>query len=196
VPWAFGTSPIAAVDRINPARVFGSPHCFGRGTCAPDSEKLCGLLQRRENASISKQRCAGFTPGSAIRLHKFRRPLGRTSSPLRSGLSFRHTQRGRAIEGRKIMAANTFISFDHDDQRQVARFKLLKSSPKHPLDFQDHSLKDAVRDRSGKPIKYPPSDARSKPVRDAIIKKFENASKLVVLRRQHAQERLGRLGNQ
>jgi MTH538 TIR-like domain (DUF1863) len=94
------------------------------------------------------------------------------------------------------MAANTFISFDHDDQRQVAGFKLLKSSPKHPLDFQDHSLKDAVRDRSGKPIKYPPSDARSKPVRDAIIKKFENASKLVVLRRQHAQERLGRLGNQ
>src|ERR1700757_4655595 len=80
-----------AVDRINPARVFGSPHCFGRGTSAPDSEKLCGLLQRRENASISKQRCAGLTPGSAIRLHKFRRPLGRTSSPLRSGLSFRHT---------------------------------------------------------------------------------------------------------
>jgi hypothetical protein len=39
-----------------------------------------------------KQRCAGLTPGSAIRLHKFRRPVGRTSSPLRSGLSFRHTQ--------------------------------------------------------------------------------------------------------
>lgn len=28
---------------------------------------------------------------------------------------------------------------------------------------------------------YPPSDARSKPVRDAIKKKFERASKLVVL---------------
>jgi hypothetical protein len=49
------------------------------------------------------------------------------------------------------------------------------------LDFQDHSLKDAVRDRSGKPLKYPPSDARSKPVRDEIIKKFDRASKLVVL---------------
>ncbi len=34
---------------------------------------------------------------------------------------------------------------------------------------------------SGKPLKYPPSDARSKPVRDAIKKKFERASKLVVL---------------
>jgi Thoeris protein ThsB, TIR-like domain len=79
------------------------------------------------------------------------------------------------------MPANAFISFDHDDQQQVAGFKLLKNSPKHPLDFQDHSLKDAVRDRSGKPIKYPPSDPRSKPVRDEIKRKFDNASKLVVL---------------
>ncbi len=79
------------------------------------------------------------------------------------------------------MPANAFISFDHDDQQQVAGFKLLKNSPKHPLDFQDHSLKDAVRDRSGKPIKYPPSDPRSKPVRDEIKRKFDCASKLVVL---------------
>ena len=78
------------------------------------------------------------------------------------------------------MPANAFISFDHDDQQQVAGFRLLKNNPKHPLDFQDHSLKDAVRDRSGKPIKYPPSDIRSKPVRDEIKKKFDRASKLVV----------------
>jgi len=79
------------------------------------------------------------------------------------------------------MAANVFVSFDHDDQQQVGGFKLLKNNPNHPLDFQDHSLKDAVRDRSGKPIKYPPSDARSKPVRDAIIRKLDRSSKLVVL---------------
>ncbi len=79
------------------------------------------------------------------------------------------------------MAANTFISYDHDDQQQVAGFKLLKSNPKHPLDFHDHSLKEAVRDRSGKRIKYPPSDPRSKPVRDEIKSKFDRASKLVVL---------------
>jgi hypothetical protein len=79
------------------------------------------------------------------------------------------------------MPANAFISFDHDDQQQVAGFKLLKNNPNHPLDFQDHSLKDAVRDRSGKPIKYPPSDARSKPVCNEIIRKFDRASKLVVL---------------
>src|SRR5258708_1624379 len=79
------------------------------------------------------------------------------------------------------MATNTFISYDHDDQKQVGAFKLLKHNPNHPLEFQDHSLKDPILGASGKPLKYPPSDARSKPVRDAIKKKFERASKLVVL---------------
>jgi hypothetical protein len=79
------------------------------------------------------------------------------------------------------MAANVFVSFDHDDQQQVGGFKLIKNNPNHPLDFRDHSLKDAVRDKSGKPIKYPPSDPRSKPVRDEIIAKLDRASKLVVL---------------
>lgn len=79
------------------------------------------------------------------------------------------------------MAANVFVSFDHDDQKQVGGFKLIKNNPKHPLEFHDHSLKEPVTDRSGKPIKYPPSDARSKPVRDEILKKFDNCSKLVVL---------------
>lgn len=31
------------------------------------------------------------------------------------------------------MPANAFISFDHDDQQQVAGLKLLKSNPIHPL---------------------------------------------------------------
>jgi hypothetical protein len=79
------------------------------------------------------------------------------------------------------MSANAFISFDHDDQQQVAGFRLLKNNPRHPLDFQDHSLKDAVRDRTGRPIKYPPLDPRSKPVRDEILGRFDRASKLVVL---------------
>ena len=79
------------------------------------------------------------------------------------------------------MPVNVFISFDHDDQQQVAGLKLLKNNPNHPLDFHDHSLKDAVRDRSGKPIKYPPSDVRSQSVRDEIRRKFDRASRLVVL---------------
>lgn len=79
------------------------------------------------------------------------------------------------------MAKNVFISFDHDDAQQVNGFKLLKQNPNHPLDFRDHSLKEPVTDRSGKPITYPPSDPKSKPVCDEIISKFGNASKLVVL---------------
>ena|SRR5216683_6581285 len=79
------------------------------------------------------------------------------------------------------MATNVFVSYDHDDQQQVGAFKLLKHNPNHPLDFQDHSLKTAVVGPGGKPLTYPPSDPRSKPVRDAIEKRFARASKLVVL---------------
>jgi hypothetical protein len=79
------------------------------------------------------------------------------------------------------MATNVFVSYDHDDQKQVGAFRLLKSNPNHPLEFQDHSLKNPVLGPSGTPLKYPPSDARSKPVRDAITNKFDRASKLVVL---------------
>lgn len=79
------------------------------------------------------------------------------------------------------MAKNVFVSFDHSDATQVNGFKLLNNNPNHPLDFRDHSLKEPVRDAYGKPIIYPPSDSRSKPVRDEITSKFENASKLVVL---------------
>jgi hypothetical protein len=79
------------------------------------------------------------------------------------------------------MAANIFVSYDHDDQKQIGGFNLLKHNPNHLLDFQDHSLKDPILGAGGKPLKYPPSDARSKPVRDAIRKKFDRASKLVVL---------------
>ncbi len=79
------------------------------------------------------------------------------------------------------MPTNIFVSFDHDDHNQVGGFKALKSNPEHPLDFHDHSLKEAVKDRNGKSIKYLPSDPRSKPVRDEILRKFNNCSKLVVL---------------
>jgi len=79
------------------------------------------------------------------------------------------------------VATNVFVSFDHDDARQVAGFRSLKANPKYALDFQDHSLREPVTDRSGRSIKYPPSDPRSQRVRDEIRKKFDRASKLVVL---------------
>jgi hypothetical protein len=79
------------------------------------------------------------------------------------------------------MPTNVFVSYDHDDQNQVNGFKAIKYNPNHPLDFHDHSLKEPVTDRTGKPIKYPPSDACSQRVRDEIRGKFDRASKLVVL---------------
>jgi MTH538 TIR-like domain (DUF1863) len=79
------------------------------------------------------------------------------------------------------MPTNVFVSFDHDDQLQVQGLKLLKHNPNHPLEFRDHSLKEPVVNRAGKPVTHSPSDDRSKPVRDEIKRKFENASKLVVL---------------
>lgn len=79
------------------------------------------------------------------------------------------------------MPANVFVSFDHDDYLQVNGFKALVRNPNHPLDFRDHSLNEPVTDRAGKPLPYPPSDPRSKPVRDEILSKFSSASKLVVL---------------
>jgi hypothetical protein len=76
---------------------------------------------------------------------------------------------------------NVFVSFDHDDQRQVGGFRSLKTNPDHPLEFNDHSIKEPVLGGTGKPIKYPPDDPRSKPVRDEILKKFDRCTKLVVL---------------
>lgn len=79
------------------------------------------------------------------------------------------------------MATNLFVSYDHDDQGQVDGLKSIRFNPNHDLDFHDHSLQDPVRDRSGVPIKYPPSDPRSQRVRDEISAKLERASKLLVL---------------
>ena len=77
--------------------------------------------------------------------------------------------------------SNVFVSFDHDDQQQVGGFRLLNSSSRHPLDFRDHSLHDPVTNRGGQVLRYAPGDPRSEPVRREINRKFQNASKLVVL---------------
>ncbi|MFC2005990.1 TIR domain-containing protein [Chloroflexota bacterium] len=79
------------------------------------------------------------------------------------------------------MATNVFVSFDHDDQNQVNGVRSLVENPNHPLDFHDHSLKEPVRDWTGEIVKYQPSDPRSKPIRDGLLGKFQNASKMVVL---------------
>jgi hypothetical protein len=79
-------------DRIDPARVFGPHHCFGRGTSAPDSNFLCRLLQLRQNASVVAQGCADFSSDPTDRNHSFTPDHRRASPSLRPGLSFRYTQ--------------------------------------------------------------------------------------------------------
>ena len=57
-----------------------------RGASAPHPPNLCSLLQWHSNASIIGQRCAGLSPRSAHRNHKFPPDPWRTSSPLRADL--------------------------------------------------------------------------------------------------------------
>jgi hypothetical protein len=40
------------VDRIDPARVCGPFHCFGRRASAPHSASLCWLLQQHQNVPV------------------------------------------------------------------------------------------------------------------------------------------------
>ena len=77
-------------------RVFGPHHCFGRGTSAPDSNFLCGLLQLRQNASVVAQGCTDFSSDSTDRNHSFAPDPRRASPSLRPGLSFRYTQEYRS----------------------------------------------------------------------------------------------------
>src|SRR5580700_6668278 len=92
-PWAFETNRCTGLtlaewlcrttDRIDPARVFGSHYCLGRGTSAPEVNFLCRLLQLRQNASVFVQGCADFPSDSSDRNHSFTTHPWRTSSSLR-----------------------------------------------------------------------------------------------------------------
>jgi len=79
------------------------------------------------------------------------------------------------------MVASVYVSFDYEDQRHLQGFARLKQSLRHPLDFRDHAVVDADRNESGTPMVFPPGDPRSQSVRDAIVAKFAQCSKLVVL---------------
>lgn len=79
------------------------------------------------------------------------------------------------------MPARVFISYDHDDANQVNGFRSLGQNPNHPLEFQDRSLAEPVRDKADRIIRYPPTDPRAEPVRRAIRERFDQCSRLVVL---------------
>ena len=79
------------------------------------------------------------------------------------------------------MPSNVFVSYDHFDQDKVNGFISLISNPNHSLSFHDWSLKDPIVDKIKKPLPYPPSDPRSKPVKKEIKRLFEKASRMVIL---------------
>lgn len=79
------------------------------------------------------------------------------------------------------MPANVFVSFVHEDQKQMESFRALAKNPNHKLVFHDRSLKEPVRDRAGTPLPYPPHDPRSRPVRKEIKKLLDKATRMVVL---------------
>ncbi|MDD3087289.1 MAG: TIR domain-containing protein [Candidatus Omnitrophica bacterium] len=79
------------------------------------------------------------------------------------------------------MSIKVFISFDHANQKQIEAFNLLKDKTKHLLETHDHGCKEVLADGSVKSITCQVNDGSSKPVREEIIKKFEECSHLVVL---------------
>mgnify|MGYP001163372580 FL=1 len=79
------------------------------------------------------------------------------------------------------MAITVFVSFNHADQKQLEAFDLLKNKTKHVFESHDHLCKEVSPDGSEKLIICHINEGRSKPMREEIIKKFEQCSKLVVL---------------
>lgn len=76
---------------------------------------------------------------------------------------------------------NVFVSFNHADQKQTEAFNLLKDKIKHVFEMHDHCCKEISPDGSEKLVICQLTDRRSQSIREEIIKKFEQCSKLVVL---------------
>jgi len=96
-------------DRINPARVPRSPHCFKRGSPPSDLASLCRLLQQDQNTSVTEQRCPSVSPGSAGRHGHVTPDPWWASSSLRSGLGFRYTQRDLATGADRSLVIGSSI---------------------------------------------------------------------------------------
>lgn len=76
---------------------------------------------------------------------------------------------------------NLFTSFTEKDREQLESFRALAKNPNHKLKFRDRSMQEAVTDKAGKPLPYPPNDHRGDAVREAVRKLFDKSTRLVVL---------------
>lgn len=79
------------------------------------------------------------------------------------------------------MSKAVFISFDHDDEKQVGGLRAAISNPNNAITFLDRSLKAPVKDSYGSPIVVPPSDIRATRVKSEISSLMNESSKMVVL---------------
>lgn len=74
-----------------------------------------------------------------------------------------------------------FISYKHDDRGYVDQVISVSRNPNSPLEFDDHSLAEAVLNEHGHVNRRPPSDFASTPVKQEIQKRLKQADKLVVI---------------
>lgn len=74
-----------------------------------------------------------------------------------------------------------FISYKHSDRDYVNQVTSAVKNPNHPLEFDDHSLAEAVLNMHGHINRRPPSDLASQPVKDEIEKRLKQSDKLVVI---------------
>jgi len=74
-----------------------------------------------------------------------------------------------------------FISYKHSDRAYVNQVTSAVKNPNHPLEFDDHSLAEAILNMQGHVNRRPPSDPKSQPVKNEIEKRLKQSDKLVVI---------------
>lgn len=78
------------------------------------------------------------------------------------------------------MAARVYVCLNHEDEAQRKWFELLAKQSKHELHaFARGEL--VVRDRSGRPMRISPTDARAEPLRAALRERMAQSDRMVVL---------------
>lgn len=74
-----------------------------------------------------------------------------------------------------------FISYKHSDRQYVDQIKSVAANPNHPLEFDDHSLAEAVLNMNGHVNRRQPSDQASQLVKNEIEKRLKQSDKLIVI---------------
>lgn len=79
------------------------------------------------------------------------------------------------------MPTNVFISFTHENLKQVESIRALAKNAEHELEFHDRSELEPVKDKVGTPLPYQPDDPRAKPIMKELKRLLRKATKMVVV---------------